>query len=280
MKEIKYIITDLDGTILKSTKNGISNNTIKIVNEFQKKYDYNLTIATGRHVNMIKEYIDKLNIKLPIITSNGALITNPKNNNVLNIFKINNDIFQKILKELKSALKIDIVVYSDKNIYLEKKSKRLNSIIHYNNNSVKNYNIKYKIVNNILDTLNISDKILKLLITFNDKEKEVKIIKKIIKNYPELIITSSNDNLCDINSINATKGNALLKLTKILKIDINKIIVYGDNENDIDLFKKAKYSVAPDNAVLELKNFATEIIEDMKKDSVAKHIKKNFLENK
>lgn len=56
-----------------------------------------------------------------------------------------------------------------------------------------------------------------------------------------------------------------------------KLITFGDNLNDISMFKIADESYAVGNAHIDLKKLATEIIGNNTENAVANKIKKDFL---
>ena len=58
----------------------------------------------------------------------------------------------------------------------------------------------------------------------------------------------------------ANKGNMLEKLAERLNISLNKTLVFGDYLNDLDMFRVARYSVAMENALPEVKESANKII--------------------
>lgn len=77
--------------------------------------------------------------------------------------------------------------------------------------------------------------------------------------------------------LTATKSNAVLQLKKFLNCD--KIVAFGDGVNDIDLFKIADECYAVSNAVDELKEIATGIIDSNNSDGVAKWLLNNYKSN-
>ena len=79
---------------------------------------------------------------------------------------------------------------------------------------------------------------------------------------------------CEIMYKKATKGNAIMKLKEQLKCD--KIISFGDAINDIPMFKISDESYAVENAVIELKEYATGIIKSNENNGVAEWLEVNF----
>lgn len=72
---IKMIVSDLDGTLFNSDKEGyeISSKLIEEINEFKKKGKI-FTIATGRPEETSLKVVKKLNINVPYIVYNGGKI--------------------------------------------------------------------------------------------------------------------------------------------------------------------------------------------------------------
>ncbi|MDE5679809.1 MAG: HAD family hydrolase, partial [Lachnospiraceae bacterium] len=67
---------------------------------------------------------------------------------------------------------------------------------------------------------------------------------------------------------NATKATAIQKVKQLC--GCQKVIVFGDSANDIPMFHMADEAYATKNAIEELKEIATGIIEDNNTDAVAK----------
>ncbi|WDC84245.1 HAD hydrolase family protein [Caloramator sp. mosi_1] len=76
----------------------------------------------------------------------------------------------------------------------------------------------------------------------------------------------------------ASKGNALEYLAKYLNIGLDDVIAFGDNFNDISMFKKAGISVAMGNAEGEIKRICRFVTLTNSEDGVADFIFKH-LEN-
>jgi hydroxymethylpyrimidine pyrophosphatase-like HAD family hydrolase len=65
----------------------------------------------------------------------------------------------------------------------------------------------------------------------------------------------------------ASKSNAIRQLKAMLGCD--RLVVFGDGKNDIDMFQLADESYAVENAAPELKAIATGVIGSNNDDSVA-----------
>lgn len=67
-----------------------------------------------------------------------------------------------------------------------------------------------------------------------------------------------------------TKANAIRRLAR--KVGADRIVVYGDNVNDLSMMAIADWSVAVANAVPRVKQAADEVIGSNAADAVARHI--------
>ena len=63
-------------------------------------------------------------------------------------------------------------------------------------------------------------------------------------------------------------------LKQLLQVD--EVVAFGDNHNDIAMMKTADFCFAPENAVIEVKRIANRIIESCDDDGVAKYIKQKY----
>ena len=78
----------------------------------------------------------------------------------------------------------------------------------------------------------------------------------------------------EIMPLEASKSNAIKQLQTML--DCEKVIVFGDGKNDMDMFQMADESYAVANAHEELKKCATEVILSNDKDGVARWLEEHF----
>ncbi len=269
---IKYVITDLDGTI---TGKGFKMlpKTFEDLKKFHIQSGNRLTIATGRLDTMIKEYIYKLNINIPVISCNGALIREPKTWKILYKSLINNKTCLEVCKVLvKNG--IDVVLYTSDFVFGQDNSERIKSIKRYNNeHKDTNFCVSYKIVDDILKCINNKNEILKILVSVKTKQESKKVIE-IIKGYSDLYVTNSQFKILDITNRLVDKGTGIIKFTKVMGVTTNDVLVYGDNMNDEPMFKVAGHSVAVGNATHELKSIADEVIDTISDNGVGKHIRK------
>ena len=90
-------------------------------------------------------------------------------------------------------------------------------------------------------------------------------------------IFKKDEGFIDIYVSGTTKAAAIKELTR--KIGAERIVVFGDNLNDIPMMKVADWSVAVSNAFDEVKEYANEITESNDEDAVVRWIERDIENN-
>jgi len=251
----KIIVSDLDGTLL-SYQNGkaiISEENIKMIKLWQK--DNYFTIATGRNVYEVKEFLKEAGI-IPntyLICSNGAILYDYDNDVIVNeenmpityaleilqYFK-NNDCGYLSMSTNSDSFNINHQVSVDKyqKIINLIQNKKINKMGYY----FKGYPIKE---------------------IYNDLSKFAGV--------EEVDLIFSSDTYLDIQSKTTSKGKALNKLRKHLK-EANKIYAIGDYLNDYDLLLNSDLAFAPNNSAKEIIEIADYIVSDCHNHAVAEMV--------
>lgn len=262
---IKLFATDLDGTLLNS-KGKISDKNKKAFKEMMEK-GVTPTISTGRMYSASKNYAEELNLDVPIITYNGALIKSTSGKVFYKSFiapEIVLEIFQFCRKK-----GYYFQSYENDNLYFEDYTEY--SKFYENHIGVKGITVGSAIDKYI-------NEVPKLLIITSGNEESDKICKEINEEfYGKVTAAKSLLNFVEILSYNTSKAKGLSELAKILNIKIEEILAIGDGNNDIPMLKAAGFSVAMGNAKDEVKQFADAVVSDCDNDGVAEAVYKFVL---
>ena len=78
----------------------------------------------------------------------------------------------------------------------------------------------------------------------------------------------------DIHHAEGSKGGAVAQLKQDLGIE--RVICFGDSDNDLSMFEAADEAYAPDNAKDEVKSAATEVIGHHNEDGIARFLRERF----
>ncbi|WP_289130543.1 HAD family hydrolase [uncultured Clostridium sp.] len=270
LSKIKLIVSDLDGTFLSSNGELSYQNIISVKSLYNK--NINFTLASGRSDLMCASYIKDCNITLPIISSNGALIRNSINKNIVFKSIIQSSVALKIMNFCKEN-ELDYMSYNLDKIFFTEKSLRIEKFKVYNKIAIKNHTDP--IVLNFYDNKNnthknISDEgVLKILL-FTKNKKDLNIATNFLNNIPEISFVLSEKNALDISPKGISKGEALQTLCSYLNIPLENTCVFGDYTNDISMMKLAGISFAMSNSPKYVQDIATFLTDSNDNSGVAK----------
>ena len=261
MEKKILFISDLDGTLLRSDET-VSNFTIETINRLVKQ-GMMFSYATARSYITSRKVTKGLNAKIPLIVYNGAVIIDNVSGEIL----LSNYFQQDVNEVLDTLIKNNIypIVYS----FIEDKcTSGMTKFINTRKGDKRTNPIK-----------NIEDlyKGKKFYITCIDEENKLKQFYELYKDKYYCVFQKdiyTNEQWLEIMPKEVSKSRAIKQLKEIL--NCNYIVAFGDSKNDIDMFELADESYAVENAVLELKKIATQIIPSNDHDGVAKWLLNNF----
>lgn len=268
-------VSDLDGTLFNKQKK-VSNFTIDILNKFIDKGGL-FTIATGRTWYGCDYKLEKIKINVPAILMNGAFLYSFSNKKYIDIKKINFNKIKQIEKILNEYNNFGFMYTYDNNkiSIFYKNTNDLKYAHYYSERAIAECKEITK-VDNFTDTAKNKDVI---YFALSGEEKLIRKIWENLQNIPLLgsaIYLNIYDGLycLEIFDYNAGKAIALQKLKIIIRA--HKVIVFGDNYNDIDMMNNADESYVPENAIDKAKEIADGVIESCDDDGVAKFIKRKY----
>lgn len=261
---IKMIVSDLDGTLFNSDKEGytVSPRLIEEVNEFKKKGNI-FTIATGRPEETSLSVVKKLGIDVPYIVYNGAKIIDREGNEIYSdafLLKIWFPFLHKLQR-----MGASIIFYNSGQVYCFKYTK---DVAQYEKKELTKYRAAD---DHLLNSKLLVNKI--LIIGDVKKYKECwDNLDESLKNEFRYVI--SEDNYFEIVKKDVSKGNALKQLKKHLGIKDEEVVTIGNQMNDKELIEEGFVGVAVANAVEGLKSVADFITKGEYEEGVIEVIKK------
>ena len=260
-------VTDLDGTLLRSDQktSAYTNQVINNLVENGMLFSY----ATARSYLTSHKVTKGLNASFPLIVYNGAMVIDNKNGT----FLIKNFFGSKIKSIVEDLIEHDIypIVYSfidgeEKFSYIpERCSVGMQMFVESRRDDTRNHPVLHK------EDLTAGEG---FYITCIDSTEK---LKPLYEKYSELYHCVFQEDIytkhqwLEIMPKAASKANAIRQLKEFLHCD--KVIVFGDGKNDIDMFEAADESYAVSNAVDELKEIATGVIGSNNDDAVAKWLR-------
>lgn len=269
-------ITDLDSTLL-NEKAELSEYAKEGIKSLLKN-NVLFTVASARSVKSIKPIFKDIDLKLPIIETNGAYITDLKTEKHLLINSINTDLYKEILEELVIKGYNCIIstfngqedkLYYDKTINDGDKY-YINQKIDVNDSRLEKIDNIRNMTDEDFISILVIDKYKKLKPELDRLSK----IKEIDVHLQENIYSPGWFWLT-ITDCRATKGRAIKEFLKLQNEENYNVMCFGDNTNDIEMLKVSNKAIAVENAIDELKEIADEIIDSNINNGVLKYIKEN-----
>ncbi|WP_281951106.1 Cof-type HAD-IIB family hydrolase [Nitrosophilus kaiyonis] len=271
---MKLFITDLDKTFLRSDLS-ISQFSKEIWNR-KTKEGFLLSIATARSLKKSLEFLNGLDLKIPLILLDGAMVAT-SDRKAIAINALDKEISNEII-DISKKFDIEPFIVGIKDNSLNERflyPKKLNIYQQELINSYKNDNrLRAK------DKITPLEKNLKIVYmgTKKDMESLESELKNIFKNSIETKLSKDPYIDCHFLTILHPKGDKSHALEEVLdycNFSCEDLTVFGDSLNDIGMFKKAKRAVAVKNALEEVKKEADIILPHTNdEDAVAKYLSK------
>ena len=233
LKNIKLIISDMDGTLLNSSHE-VSATFLDLFEQL-KQHNIIFVAASGRPHYSIESKLNTIKKDIIIAGENGGVVTY-KNNNILisGLSKSSIAIIDKNVTKLTNSHQIFCTRFK---AYLKRSSA---SIIP----SVKEYYKNYEFINDVNE---IKDDVIKIAI-YNEAEAEINTYPYLKHLESSFKIKLSGKNWVDISDSKTNKGIALQTILEKFNISRKEVLAFGDYKNDIEMLKMSGVSVAMQNA--------------------------------
>ena len=256
----KLFISDLDGTLFDDNKK-ISVDNLNMIIKLRKMGHY-FSIATSRYYKALYFLLKDMDLCSPVICSNGSFIYDFKNNKTIYKNNIDTTIASNIVK---LALDNNYPTFAQAENYL---------YVSKDNGRFVNYKNPIMSINPIelsLDNLANLNDVFQISVGTNDPIKTKEWFKaKLINIDIDVVITGKD--VVVFKPLNTSKASGAKFLLDYYNLKEDDLIVFGDDENDISLFKYSKYSYAMSNARDEIKKMANKVASSNNDSGVAKAI--------
>lgn len=273
--EDTLFVTDLDGTLLGSNAR-LSPLSRDLLNDLIEK-GLRFTYATARSHTSASPTVAGLSLREPILAYNGALMISPDGKKVYHAAALQYAAISSAMEALMSAGYYPLVHTFTNGI------NQVAWLSGKENEGIRQYvadrpgDSRLHPVDSVHDLF--SGDILNLSL-IGEKDWITKA-HQILSGHPLLTLYLQRDTYhteeywLEIQHKDATKAKGIRKLQEML--GLSKVACFGDNHNDLPMFRAADAAYAVANAVPELKEAATGVIESNTEDGVAHFLQKRFL---
>lgn len=266
----KLYVSDLDGTLLRSSEK-ISEYTNSVINSLVDK-GMLFSYATARSLITAKKVTKGIEAKIPLIVYNGVFVIDNITEEVLIANYFDKDVWL-VLDDLFSN-EIYPIVYA----HIAGKEK-FSFVPELCTNGMKMFLNSRKgdiRTNEVTSPIDLKEGNIFYITCIDKPEKLETLYEKYKERYHCVYQTDiyTKEQWLEIMPLEASKSNAIKQLQEMLCCE--KLIVFGDGKNDIDMFQIADESYAVSNANEDLKKYATDIILSNDEDGVAKWLQENY----
>lgn len=265
-------VTDLDGTLL-NTKDRINPESLRIINELVGR-GMLFTYATARSLESACVVADGLTLTMPVIVYNGAFIMRPDTKEIISSLFFTEEEAGFVRRILEQA-RISPLVYS---FVQDRERVSWNTV--RENEGIKRYLSKRK-GDQRLRPLEDGEGLYGgnvFYYTCIGEKEELMPLYEIFSGDERFRCTLQQELYrpeywCEVMPRKATKAEAIRTLKNLWNCD--RIVSFGDAINDIPMFRISDECYAVENAVPELKQAATGIVDSNDRDGVAKWLWEN-----
>lgn len=280
LAQIKNFVFDLDGTLLTS-EHQVSPKTVDIITKLQQK-NKKIIFCSGRPWYFIKKYYFQLKPDFPIISCNGSLIYDYKNNSVVFSKSFAPSQVEKIFQILVKYKVIfliytttNMLAFSEKNknclwfSYLRKQNENFSEIEKLPLTFYEYQDLEQTEINNL--------EIVKFLLIKRDSDPELfQLAISELEKIANIYLVQSQSAVIDIMISGSNKGEGLKFFEKNYNVDLEKTLAFGDAKNDLSMFAVAKFSVAMGQSHSEVQEKATFVTKSNDQDGIADFFEKYY----
>lgn len=231
--QYQCIFSDIDGTLLNSQHEVTDRTKIKIHEIASQGIPF--VLVSARTPGGIKKVMDQLEVKIPMISYSGGLVTD-ENNKIIYSKGLSVETAREIYEFIKRNFEVSINICSN-DCWMSD---------NLENPWVEQEAVITGLTPKRLDFTKID--VVHKILCMGDKNVIDSIEQKLLEKYNFLSVYKSKDTYLEIMEGTISKSNAIKILCNKFNIDITKTISFGDNYNDIDMLLTTGIGFAMANA--------------------------------
>lgn len=268
MKEIQWIVSDLDGTLFNEKKQISSKNKEALVQLYQRGIVFG--IASGRPSKTIYEMLVEEDIEAYvrfIIGMNGGSFFDVLRQEEKKYYPLSISTIQKIMDHFQ-GMDICFQVLEEKIRYVNRSTP-----------SSVEYTTQCKEIEKVVNLEEYCKRhTLSKLMIYCDPAQMPSLVQRATQFY-DTSCTFVQTDACMLEFMDRHihKGFGLVQASKDLDLDLHRCLVLGDADNDIPMFETAGYSLCVKNGTLKAKENAKQILPYTNQEDILDQIVHKFL---
>ncbi|EIT84569.1 cof family hydrolase [Fictibacillus macauensis ZFHKF-1] len=258
------IALDLDGTLLRDDKT-ISTFTKQIIKKAQEN-GHIVCISTGRPYRASAMYYKELDLQTPIVNFNGAFVHHPKDAS-FGVYHSPMELHhaKKVIQTAEEFSVKNIMAEVLDDVYLRHHDEVIVNTFIMGENPAHTGDLRHVLQDHPTSIL---------IHPYDEHEKELR--EQLQKEHAEVIDQRSWGtpwNIVEVIKSGLNKAIGLRHITDYYNIPQERVIAFGDEDNDLEMIEFAGHGVAMGNAIAPLKNIANTVTKTNEEDGIALYLK-------
>jgi Cof subfamily protein (haloacid dehalogenase superfamily) len=271
---MELVVFDLDGTLLnrESVISDYTSKTLQLLTERNIAY----TVATGRTLHGARAILEGHCFQLPQAYKNGVMIWHPQTQHFSRGAMLTRDELDNVVRACITQGLTPFIFTLDED---------QESVVHHppirtavERELVRTISIDEPVKARTLDELSPGATITH--VNAIGKSDAIKAVIRSVEDEPHLVAYSGialegqQWRWLDIHHSDASKGGAITAMKSLLGLE--RVICFGDSDNDLSMFEAADESYAPANANASIKSAATAVIGHHDDEGIAHFLRERF----
>ncbi len=261
-------ISDLDGTLLDSSAQltQFTKNALSVL----VKHGINITAATARSPYSVRKIFSDVNIPLPMILMNGVMFYDNAKDEIISYNEISSDAAVQVIKTVKGfGITAFMYLISGKKLIVRHENIDTPYMYDFYRQRLVDYGKQFEYTEDLENA--VENGIVYFTMLYDKSVLEP--VCEAVSEIDGISCSFYNDIYSDmwyleVFSDKATKYNGALRLKEQYGFD--RLVAFGDSENDIPLFLACDVKLAVENGCESIKSMADEILSGS--DCVVKYI--------
>jgi len=271
---VELIVFDLDGTLLNqdSAISDYTSETLRLLAEHEIAY----TVATGRTLHSARAILEGHRFLLPQAYKNGVMIWHPEQSRFSSGAMLtageSGHIVQACIRQTVTPFVFTLEEGGESTVYHPPLQSGIEQRL------IRNLGLEDKIPARPLDELPIDAAITH--VNAIGRSEAIQAVLHSVNDEPHLVAYSGYAwegrqwRWLDVHHSDASKGGAIREMKELLGIE--RVVCFGDSDNDLSMFEMADESYAPENANDAIKSAATAVIGHHDDEGIARFLRERF----
>ena len=268
-------VSDLDGTLLRNdtSLSQYSRDTLNALLDRGLLF----TVASARSIASMRHVLAELPLRLPVVEFNGAFVSDLASGQHYLVHALHRDILSELWQQITDAGYVPFIsTYDGTADRLYYRDIINDGMAWYLQNRRRHQDPRLHYLTDLQSGLD--DQVVCLTVIGPGPELK-KLDEAINQRHAKRVQTHCYENQYSprwhwltIHDARATKEQGILSIKRLRGLEDCRLVVFGDQVNDLDMFEMADEALAVANAIPALKEQATGIIDTNEEDGVARYI--------